>query len=77
MTNVNTPILSLPPTVGALAGDEVVALVQNQTTKKTTVRAIAGAQVRGPYANNAAAVAAGLAVSALYYTAAGEVRIVV
>jgi short subunit dehydrogenase-like uncharacterized protein len=31
----------------------------------------------GPYANNAAAVTAGLAVGAQYYTATGEIRVVV
>lgn len=36
MTNVNTPILNLPPTVGSLTGSEYVPIVQGGTTKKTT-----------------------------------------
>lgn len=38
MTNVNTPVLSLPPTVGSLDGTEVVPLVQLGTTKRATVK---------------------------------------
>lgn len=45
MTNVYTPYTSLPPTVGALTGDEIVAVVQGGTTKQTTTREISAASV--------------------------------
>ncbi len=78
MTNVPTPFTSLPLTVGSLTGSEIVPCDQGGTTKQTTAAAIAATiATRGPYANNAAAIAAGLAVGAVYYTATGEMRVVV
>jgi hypothetical protein len=76
MTNVNTPITSLPVAT-SLTGSEIVPVVQGGTTKQTTVQAISGQQIQGTYANNAAAVAGGLSVGAFYKTVTGEVRIVV
>lgn len=76
MTNVNTPITSLPAAT-ALTGAEIVPVVQGGTTKRTTVQSISGQQIQGTYANNAAAILGGLSIGAFYKTATGEVRIVV
>jgi len=76
MTNVNTPITSLPLAI-ALDGSELVPIVQGGTTKQTTVNSIAAVAIQGTYADNVAALAGGLGVGAFYQTAGGEVRIVV
>lgn len=41
MTNVNTPFGALPPTVGSLTGNEILAIDQGGTTKRTTVQNLA------------------------------------
>ena len=76
MTNVNTPILNLPPAI-ALTGAEAVPCVQDGVTSRTTVNDIARLVIQGTYANNAAAIAGGLSPEDFYQTATGEVRVVV
>lgn len=49
MTNVNTPYTSLPPTVGSLVGDEIVAIVQGGTTKQTTTANLGSAFINANF----------------------------
>jgi hypothetical protein len=58
---------------------EAVERLQQVATAPADTTVITGTAsgVIGPYANNAAAVAAGIPVGQLYRTATGEVRIVV
>ena len=76
MTNVPTPILSLP-IVTSLDGTEAIPVVQGGTTKQATVSQVAGFSLAGTYADNAAALTGGLVAGQFYKTAGGEVRIVV
>ena len=53
----------------------LVSDVSVPATKKVTINSLRGAIVRGPYADDAAANTAGVAVGHLYYTAAGDVKV--
>lgn len=53
----------------------IVEDVSANTTKSATLSTLRKAIVQGPYANDAAANTAGVALGQLYYTAAGEVKV--
>lgn len=55
----------------------IVEDVSANSTKKTTLTTIRGSIIRGPFADQAAAVANGVSLGQPYYITTGEVKVVV
>lgn len=72
-----TELTSIGTANTSIAGGDIFVVedVSANTTKSATLSTLRKAIVQGPYADDAAANTAGVALGQLYYTASGDVKV--